>query len=73
VIVSHSRLFEDVKNPGKTGSETETDSTAKSIKKVKDNLEKSTLGDMGVLSALRSELASEEKEAKAKGDNPDNN
>ncbi len=71
VIVSHARLFEDVKNPTKSGSEGEGESTAKSIKKVQGNIEKSTLGDMGVLSALRSELAS--GEAKSKEENPDNN
>ncbi|MFM7054369.1 MAG: 30S ribosomal protein S1 [Bacteroidota bacterium] len=71
VIVSHARLFEDVKNPTKSGSEGEGESTAKSIKKVQGNIEKSTLGDMGVLSALRSELAS--GEAKSKDENSDNN
>ncbi|MGR6088448.1 MAG: 30S ribosomal protein S1 [Arcticibacter sp.] len=71
VIVSHARLFEDVKNPTKSGSEGEGESTAKSIKKVQGNIEKSTLGDMGVLSALRSELAS--GEAKSKEENSDNN
>ncbi|MFM8916200.1 MAG: S1 RNA-binding domain-containing protein, partial [Bacteroidota bacterium] len=71
VIVSHARLFEDVKNPTKSGSEGEGESTAKSIKKVQGNIEKSTLGDMGVLSALRSELAS--GETKSKDENSDNN
>ncbi|MFM7079043.1 MAG: 30S ribosomal protein S1, partial [Bacteroidota bacterium] len=72
VIVSHSRLFEDVKHVSKAG-EGEEETTAKSLKKVKDNIEKSTLGDFGVLNNLRSELASGENEAKAKDENPENN
>lgn len=73
VIVSHSRLFEDVKMPSKSGDGGEDESTAKSLKKVKENIEKSTLGDFGVLNNLRSELASGENEAKAKDQNSDNN
>ncbi|MFZ9942269.1 MAG: 30S ribosomal protein S1 [Bacteroidia bacterium] len=68
VIVSHTRLFEDVKHTvGKSGGEGEGETTAKSIKKVQENIEKSTLGDMGVLSALRSELASGEAKSKEEG------
>jgi small subunit ribosomal protein S1 len=64
IIVSHSRLHEDGKTMTKSESSTEkeSDSTSKSIKKVKENVEKSTLGDLGVLSALRSELATSEKQ-----------
>jgi small subunit ribosomal protein S1 len=68
VIVSHSRMHEEAKGIAKSegGGEKTEDSTAKSIKKVKDNVEKSTLGDFGVLSALKTEMeASEDKPKKA--------
>ncbi len=72
IIVSHSRLFEDQKNIAKSESSDKAgDSTAKSIKKVKENVEKSTLGDLGVLSALRSELATSEGKARAKASDAD--
>jgi small subunit ribosomal protein S1 len=65
VIVSHTRTFEEGKNIPKSegGSEKSEDTTAKTIKKVKDSIEKSTLGDFGVLSALKSELETSEKDA----------
>jgi small subunit ribosomal protein S1 len=66
IIVSHARMYEDVKNAAKSEANAkEADSTTKSIKKVKENVEKSTLGDLGVLSALRSELATSEETKKA--------
>jgi small subunit ribosomal protein S1 len=62
IIVSHTRIFEDAKNTARQDSSAKTeDSTAKSIKKVKEGVEKSTLGDLGVLSALKSELETTEK------------
>ena len=65
IIVSHARIYEDARNTSKSDSKSkEADEATKSIKKVKDNVEKSTLGDLGVLSALRSELATSEKETK---------
>jgi small subunit ribosomal protein S1 len=65
IIVSHTRMFEDVKNVAKSEATEKTeDSTTKSIKKVKESVEKSTLGDFGVLSALRSELETSEKKTK---------
>jgi small subunit ribosomal protein S1 len=58
-------MFEDVKNVAKSEATEKTeDSTTKSIKKVKESVEKSTLGDFGVLSALRSELETSEKKTK---------
>ena len=65
IIVSHTRLFEDSKNVAKSETtEKVEDTTAKNIKKVKENVEKSTLGDLGVLSALRSELETSEQKTK---------
>jgi len=70
IIVSHTRIFEDVKNVSRSESTTEKaeDTTTKSIKKVKESVEKSTLGDLGVLSALRSELETSEKKTREGSD-----
>ncbi len=68
IIVSHSKIFQDeaeevkaveLKEKKKTESESK-----KAVKKVKDNVEKSTLGDLDVLSNLKSSLEEEEKNAK---------
>ncbi len=65
IIVSHTRVTEDSRNVSKSEStDKPEDSTAKSLKKMKDNVEKSTLGDLGVLSELRSELETSEKKSK---------
>jgi small subunit ribosomal protein S1 len=65
IIVSHTRLNEDAKNIARSeGGEKGEDTTAKAIKKVKENVEKSTLGDLSVLSALRTELETSEGKAK---------
>jgi small subunit ribosomal protein S1 len=66
IIVSHSRVFEDEKKSAETTSKkAETDSTKKATRKIKSNLEKTTLGDITDLAALKEEL--EEKENKAAG------
>jgi small subunit ribosomal protein S1 len=66
IIVSHTRIFEDMKNVAKSDTaEKSEDTTSKSIKKVKESVEKSTLGDFGVLSALKSELETSEKKTKS--------
>jgi len=65
IIVSHHRLIEDKLNLSRSSEieekEKEQESTAKSVKKIKDAVEKSTLGDMDVLSSLKSSLESSEK------------
>lgn len=69
IIVSHSRMHEDAKaGRGKEGT-TEAkggEDTKKAVKKMKDSLEKSTLGDLSVLSNLKSELEQSEKAAAEK-------
>jgi len=64
IIVSHSRVFEDEKKSGENSSRrAEADATKKATRKIKSNLEKTTLGDITGLQALKEEM--EEKESKA--------
>ena len=64
IIVSHSRVFEDERKSTETTSRhSEADATRKAARKIKSNLEKTTLGDITELAALKEEM--EEKESKA--------
>ncbi len=66
IIVSHSRVYEDEKKGSETAAKrTEADSTKKATRKLKSNLEKTTLGDITGLQALKDEM--EEKEARSAG------
>ena len=62
IIVSHSRIFEDEK---KAEEDTAAKDTKKAVRKVKSNLEKTTLGDITDLAALKDEMIKEEKEEKS--------
>ncbi|MCD6565749.1 MAG: 30S ribosomal protein S1 [Bacteroidales bacterium] len=63
IILSHSRVFEDKNKPEKkTARKTGSSATRKSSKRTTSNLEKTTLGDITDLAALKSEM--EEKEDK---------
>ena len=65
IIVSHSRIHEDANNIARephNADKKSADKTAhKAVKKVKDSMEKTTLGDIEALSNLRSELHESEK------------
>jgi small subunit ribosomal protein S1 len=64
IIVSHSRIFEDEKKASEvTVKKAETETIKKATKKIKSNVEKTTLGDITELAALKVEM--EEKEEKA--------
>jgi len=64
IIVSHSRVYEDEKRGAETSvKKTETEAPKKSSRKSKPNVEKTTLGDITQLAALKEEM--EEKESKA--------
>jgi small subunit ribosomal protein S1 len=66
IIVSHSRIFEDERKGSDTSSRrSEADNTKKAARKLKASLEKTTLGDITGLQALKDEM--EEKEAKSLG------
>jgi len=64
IIVSHSRVFEDEKRATETVvKKAETETTKKATRKVKSNIEKTTLGDITDLQALKDEM--EEKQNKS--------
>ncbi len=62
IIVSHSRVWEDVKRAeDKDTKKTQTQSAAKAMKNVNDNVEKTTLGDISDLAALKTQMEEDEK------------
>lgn len=68
IILSHSRIFEDEKRGEDQAAKTEqakaVASTKKNVKKIKDNLEKTTLGDISELAALKDQMEANEKDTK---------
>ncbi len=65
IIVSHSRVFEDVKRGEETSKrKSQARSSKKAVKAVNDNIEKTTLGDISDLAALKSQLEKSEKKKK---------
>jgi small subunit ribosomal protein S1 len=57
IILSHSRVYEDVKKTEeKVDKKAKPSTTQKAVKKLKANLEKTTLGDISELAALKTEL-----------------
>ena len=65
IIVSHSRVFEDaLKSEEKAKKSAEEKSTKKAVKQVKEKLEKTTLGDITELAALKEQMTSAAKEEK---------
>ena len=65
IILSHSRIYEDAKKAGSEAERKATTATVhKTTKKIKANLEKTTLGDITDLAAIKSEM--EKKETKKK-------
>jgi small subunit ribosomal protein S1 len=64
IIVSHSRIFEDEKKAAEAPvKKSESEAPRKPSRKPKSNMEKTTLGDITQLAALKEEM--EEKENKA--------
>lgn len=68
IILSHSRIFQDIaaekaKETSNTKESAET-TTKRAVKKLKDNLEKTTLGDLEALANLKSDMEQSEKAAK---------
>jgi small subunit ribosomal protein S1 len=65
IIVSHSRIHEDAKRAASdTDRKTTAEATQKATKKLKANMEKTTLGDITDLAAIKTEM--EKKESKKK-------
>ncbi len=67
IVLSHSRIYEDERKAVvEVGKKSGTASAKKSTKKVKANVEKTTLGDITDLAALKSELEKQEKQKNKK-------
>ncbi len=65
IILSHSRVFEDgKKSEEQTAKKAQAKTTKKGVKKLKDNLEKTTLGDISDLAALKDQMEANEKKSK---------
>lgn len=60
IILSHSRIYQDIQQAEQAKLEKEQKaaqrSTKQAVKKIKDNIEKTTLGDIGGLAELKSEM-----------------
>jgi small subunit ribosomal protein S1 len=69
IILSHSRVFEDKQRDKKDKErKEESDSARKATKRIKSNLEKTTLGDISDLAALKSEMEENEKKSDKKSE-----
>jgi small subunit ribosomal protein S1 len=68
IIISHSKIYQDVVNAEKAKDTADKKkgekNTKKAVKKIKDNLEKTTLGDIEALANLKSEMDGAEKLSK---------
>jgi small subunit ribosomal protein S1 len=65
IIVSHSRIFEDIKRAEDNAKRrTQKSSSKRTMKSVSDNIEKTTLGDISELAALKSQMEAKEKKDK---------
>lgn len=75
IVLSHSRIWEDLKKEDevkeKTEKKSEAESTHKAVKKIKSNLEVTTLGDISELAALKSEM--EKKSANKESESTEEN
>ncbi len=70
IILSHSRIFQDVTaektKEASAAKESAETTTKRAVKKLKDNLEKTTLGDLEALANLKSDMEQSEKAARSK-------
>jgi len=68
IVVSHSRIWEEAKNEARNAEvaqkKNDQKATTNAVKKVKDSVEKSTLGDLGVLAQLKEQMEGAEKNQK---------
>lgn len=64
IILSHSRVFEDEqKSANRAARSNEDNATRKAVKKVKEKMEKTTLGDITELAALKDQMEAAEAAA----------
>ncbi len=68
IFVSHSRIHEDIKRSEdvekRKGDDKDKMTTQKAVKNLKDKMEKTTLGDISGLAALKDEMEKKEKQDK---------
>jgi len=68
IIVSHSKIAQDLVSSEKSAEKSDQKSkekvTKKAVKKIKDNLEKTTLGDLDVLANLKADMDQTERDLK---------
>jgi len=68
IILSHSKTYQDVASTDREkdqgGESGKVKSTKKAVKKIKDNLEKTTLGDIEALSELKSKMTKQEAKSR---------
>ena len=69
IVLSHTRVYEDGTKPA--DGERKGGSGKKSSRKIKTNLEKTTLGDVTDLASLKQEMEKAEKQKKEKGKDSD--
>ena len=71
IILSHSRIHEDEKKSSvRSTKQSEGSEVRKATRKLKTNLEKTTLGDISELAALKSEMEQSQKSDKKKPKTP---
>ncbi len=65
IIVSHSRVHQDVvaseRSKERAKASTEEESTRRTVRRIKDSIEKTTLGDIAALASLKSDMEDAEK------------
>ena len=59
ILVSHTRTFQDNVEGGREADEKKARTTQKTVKKINETLEKTTLGDLDVLANLKADLEKE--------------
>ena len=66
IILSHARVYQDVqageKAKADASAKKEEQTTRRAVKKIKDSVEKTTLGDLSVLANLKSDMEQEARE-----------
>ena len=68
IVISHSRIWEDERAEARVeefnARKKEAKASSGAVKKVKDSVEKSTLGDLDVLAQLKQQMEGDEKKSK---------
>jgi small subunit ribosomal protein S1 len=72
IVLSHTRIWEQVKTEEKEAQKKEAradaDKTRKAVKNIQSKVEKPTLGDLGALASIKEKLKQEEKDQNQGGE-----